>query len=211
MRLVIIITGFIYVRCGVSIRAYKKCGVHWNSIPLLLRSKSILQWCWDSPAVYDAFEQIKKTEKLFPERAGVHGMLSDVYERKGMYEEAIREFQKEKTLRGIDPTLVQEKADEIRTAYNKSGPEGYYQKWLELALQEIKQPSFFGFTPGHLEVAALYAMLNKNDEAFAELESAFQEGGPQLIALYVSPDFDNLRDVARYDQFLKLLRLKVVD
>ena len=60
-------------------------------------------------------------------------------------------------------------------------------------------------TPGRKSwnLACGYARLGQSDEAFRNLEKAFEERDPGLLQIRVDPDFDNLRDDARYHRLVQ--------
>ncbi len=53
----------------------------------------------------------------------------------------------------------------------------------------------------------IYAGIREMDEAFEWLEKAYEERDFELIALYVSPLYDNLRSDPRFTELLKKIGL----
>ena len=56
---------------------------------------------------------------------------------------------------------------------------------------------------GWLNLALIHAGLGNKDEAFAQLEEAYQEHAHALLYLNVDPRFDGLRSDPRFDELLK--------
>src|SRR5262249_28174730 len=115
---------------------------------------------------------------------------------RGMYEEAIAHWAKADALRGESP----EKAAALRAALRTAGIRGYWQKRLDLALEEAKQR----YVPSN-HIANLYARLGEKDQAFAWLEKAYEERPPDRAMLKVSPAWDGW-DMRRDPGFADLLR-----
>lgn len=55
--------------------------------------------------------------------------------------------------------------------------------------------------------ASLYAALNDKDQAFVELDRAFDEHDWQLQRIKVDPFMDSLRDDPRYKDLIKRMNL----
>jgi DNA-binding winged helix-turn-helix (wHTH) protein len=138
-----------------------------------------------------------------PDDAFLHLCLYSAYVKKGMYKEAVEEFEKAATLWGLA-----EGSGRVHDALASSGPLGAIQQWaVEFErLQTTKQ----GFLPGNL--AKFYAILGDKDRAFYWLEQGFeqrevvgQDGG--AFPLKGNPMYDSLRSDPRYKELLRRIRL----
>ena len=157
-----------------------------------------------------ALERLKKLETLDPNFARTHVFLATVYEAKGMYAEAIEEFNQGYALYGATSQhsatsqhgatlqrLARRKAA-MKRALETSGATGYWKETL-------KNLDIGNWFPTN--IAKVYAALGANDEAFANLEKDFavREGG--LLWLKVAPEFDNLRSDPRYADLVRRVGL----
>ena len=125
---------------------------------------------------------------------------------KGMYEEAINEddiglqlsdrsAEKKKQYR--------EEISQLREALRRSGPEGYFRKFLEIALAEAEQENEYD----RMFLAKLYANAGEKDKAFEQLSTAFEEKNGELDVIKVDPLLDPLRGDPRYNELLRRMNL----
>jgi TolB-like protein/DNA-binding winged helix-turn-helix (wHTH) protein/Tfp pilus assembly protein PilF len=144
---------------------------------------------------YDAaIEQLGKTVELDQGFANAHYKLALVYEAKGMYKEAVKEYLKDEALSGTSQEVVAM----LRAAYSKSGWEGYCQRQLN----QLKKESKEGYVSPKSFVMA-YLQLGEKDRAFEWLEKAYGERGELLLYLKVDPRFDPLRSDPRFEDLLR--------
>jgi tetratricopeptide (TPR) repeat protein len=118
-----------------------------------------------------------------------------LYEYKEDYEEAIETYKKAHELPGGNP----ERAESLRQAYEQSGKEGYWRWWLD-HMTESRKPG--QACEGCIEP---YIVLGEFDQAFVELERAFENRDGDLILLQVDPHYDPLRDDPRFQDLLRRL------
>ena len=139
---------------------------------------------------YDqAIEQLRRvldTDANFPP---AHLFLGLAYEQKGMFEEAIAEFQKGSSLSGGEPTMV----GALGHAYAVSGRKDRAQN----VLAELKQQSRRRYV-APFEIAVIYIGLGEKEQAFEWLEKAYRDHSSWLIWLKVDPRFDSLHGDSRY-------------
>ena len=123
-----------------------------------------------------------------------------------MYEEAINEddiglqlsdrsAEKKKQYR--------EEISQLREALRRSGPEGYFRKFLEIALAEAEQENEYD----RMFLAKLYANAGEKDKAFEQLSTAFEEKNGELDVIKVDPLLDPLRGDPRYNELLRRMNL----
>ena len=175
--------------------------------PLSLIINTNLGYTYYLARQYDkALEQYQKTIQMDPNfGGGLHGKLAAVYEQFGKYEEAIPEAQKDFAIRRGNPTEAAAMAAELRKAYLQSGPKGYWQKRLELAIQRRRRsPEPYQSAMG---LASLYSRLGDKDKAFESLEIAYQDVDENLTEVKVDPAYDPLRSDPRFQDLLRRIGL----
>jgi TolB-like protein/Tfp pilus assembly protein PilF len=172
--------------------------------PLSLAISTDLGMAYYYARQYDrAIEHFKKLIELDPNYVRTHFYLARVYEEKGMFEEAFAEREKGIILSGGNAEKVAREKIQITNALKTSGAKGYWQKLLDLTEESAQQK---GESPNSLDMAVLYARLNKRHEAFEWLEKAYQER-ESLSFLNAESDWDNLRDDPRFQDLLRRVGL----
>jgi Tfp pilus assembly protein PilF len=147
-----------------------------------------------------ATEQAHKALEIDPDFDMLHFRLEEVYEQKGMIEQAIGEIAK---IRGqVTGTTKREMAPLLRQAYGKSGARGYWQKMLELLTDLAKREYVEEST-----IAQIYVRLGDRDRAIEWLEKARANRDDWLPLSVVDPLFDPLRSDARFQALLKSIGL----
>ncbi len=147
---------------------------------------------------YDAaMEQYRKALDIDPNFPAAHFRMREVYEQKGMYEQAIGEVPK------IYPGRGESLAESLRLAYAASGAKGYWEKQLDWAAGQLRQKYVQAS-----EVAALYARAGQKDKALEWLEKSYQEREDQVaLRLKMNPSFDGLRSDPRFQDLLRRVGL----
>ena len=176
--------------------------------PLSLIINTNLGYTYYYARQYDkALEQYRKTVEMDPNfGGGLHYKLAAVYEQLAKYEEAIPEHQKNFAIRlGSSAEAAAAMAAELRKAYLQSGPKGYWQKRLELAIQmRRRSPEPY---QSAMDLAGLYSRFGDKDKAFEWLEKAYLDVDEDLTTLKVEPDFDPLRSDPRFQDLLRRIGL----
>jgi len=152
---------------------------------------------------YDkAIEAIREVIAMDKNFAQAHVMLAENYLEKGMFEEAIAEFENWwKLSEEKSPEEAAQRAAALRDAYRKGGPTGYWQKELDLALEENKQK--------HVEpqiLSAAYARLGDKEHAFEWLEKAY-EAREDMTQVPLDPAYDGIRSDPRFADLLRRIGL----
>jgi eukaryotic-like serine/threonine-protein kinase len=148
---------------------------------------------------YDrAIKEISKTIELDPNFLLARESLGACYEMTGRFDEAVEEYLKAIVLWGGTPEIIAA----LRQAYRQSGMRGFWQKRLDIALEQSKESYF----PAYF-IAEFYANLDEKDKVFEWLERAYEERAGFLVHLKSEPAFDNIRDDPRFADLLKRIGL----
>jgi eukaryotic-like serine/threonine-protein kinase len=133
--------------------------------------------------------QLKKTLDLDPSFVVAHVSLSLIYQLTGRYPETIEEFAKFQEMIGEDRN-----AAIIRQSFAKGGFEGF----LRTMTGENRLSNTTSYS-----MATWYAKLGEKDQAFDELNKAYENREYYIVLLKVDPRFDNLRSDARFAALLQ--------
>jgi TolB-like protein/DNA-binding winged helix-turn-helix (wHTH) protein/Flp pilus assembly protein TadD len=122
-------------------------------------------------------------------------LLGQFYMQKGMYDAAITEFQKAKTL---DPGDISKILLEIGEAHALAGRKTEANNMLK----EVKNISKRKYVPPYL-IAQFYACMGQKDMAFEWLQRAYEGRDRSLTAFGFDPQLDNLRSDPRFADLLR--------
>jgi len=167
--------------------------------PLSFVASSHLAWIYYLSGQPDrAIEQGKKILDLDPTSFPARRYLGLAYEQKGMYAEAIAEFEKGVKLSGSPLMLAL-----LGHAYAVSGKRAEAQRVLD-DLQQLQSQRYVS----PYTVAAIYAGLGDQEQAFKWLDKAVDERDIWLMNLKVDPVFAKLRQKRRFTDLLAQIRLR---
>ena len=167
--------------------------------PLSFVASSHLGWIYYLSGDNDkAIEQCRKILELDPTSFPARRYLGLAYEAKGMYAEAITEFQTGVKLSGSPLMLAL-----LGHAYAASGKVSEAKQVLT-ELQELPDQRYVS----PYTVAAIYAGLGDQQQAFKWLESAVEERDIWLMNLKVDPVFAKLRNNRKFTDLLARIRLR---
>ena len=165
--------------------------------PLSLTINAVVGWMLYFAREYDkAIEQEKIVLEMDADFALAHRYLGLIYEQKGMYAEAISEFQKAEALSAARPL----DSGSLGHAYAIAGKKAEARQILKRVSERSPQVYF----PAH-DVALMYLGLGEKDLAFDWLDKAFQERSPWLMHLNVDPRFDPVRSDPRFRDLIRRL------
>jgi tetratricopeptide (TPR) repeat protein len=136
-----------------------------------------------------AVQELRKTIYLDASYVDVHLILGWVYERRGMFAEAIAELRQASSLSRNDPRSV----SALGHAYAISGQ----RKLAEEALVQLREQSKKRYVAPY-DIAVVYAGLKDTDRAFQFLETAYQDRSFWMIWLRIDPRFDAIRGDPRF-------------
>jgi DNA-binding winged helix-turn-helix (wHTH) protein/TolB-like protein/Tfp pilus assembly protein PilF len=167
--------------------------------PLSFVASSHLGWIYYLSGQNDkAIEQCRKILELDPSSFPARRYLGLAYEAKGMYAEAITEFQTGVKLSG-SPLML----GLLGHAYAASGKTAEAKQVLE-DLQQLQGQRYVS----PYTVAAIYAGLGDQDQAFKWLETAVEARDIWLMNLKVDPVFAKLRSHRNFTDILARIRLR---
>jgi tetratricopeptide (TPR) repeat protein len=173
--------------------------------PLSLIINSIVGIVYTETRQYDrAIEQLKKTIEMDHNFPRAHLFLAEAYERKGMFVEAISEFEKHSILTGMPPEEAAKETAALREAYKKSGANGYWRKQIEI--YEWRRASHPELLPPLSVVASFYAQLGEKEQAFAFLEKAYEQKEVDVVRLK-SQIYDPIRSDPRFQDLMRRIGL----
>jgi DNA-binding winged helix-turn-helix (wHTH) protein/TolB-like protein/Tfp pilus assembly protein PilF len=167
--------------------------------PLSFVASSHLGWIYYVSGDNDkAIEQCRKILELDPNSFPARRYLGLAYEAKGMYPEAITEFQTGVKLSG-SPLMHAL----LGHAYAASGKKAEAKQVLS-DLQQLQGQRYVS----PYTVAAIYAGLGDQEQAFKWLETAVEERDIWLMNLKVDPVFAKLRTNRKFTDLLARIRLR---
>ncbi len=134
----------------------------------------------------EALRQIEKTIEIEPNDPRCYEFLGVVYRSLGLRDEEVKAHARRLELSGVPAETV----EAMRRAYREGGYPGY----LRWSLQRARHP---------YEVAAWQARLGMKDEAFANLEKAYQEHWWAMVRLKSGEEWVPLRGDPRYNELLR--------
>ncbi|MBZ5537062.1 MAG: protein kinase [Acidobacteriia bacterium] len=141
--------------------------------------------------------------EIDPQFVNTHALLKIIYEERGMFPEAIQEFEKLYLLiMPREPERVQTMATGFREAYKAEGARGYRLRSLELANQEYQA----GSAPA-IQVAANYAQIGDVDHALQWLMKGCRDWEDVPIMLRW-PEMNKVRADAHFREVLDCLGLE---
>lgn len=167
--------------------------------PLSFVASSHLGWIYYLAGRNDeAIKQCRKILELDPSSFPARRYLGLAYEAKGMYPEAIAEFQTGVKLSGSPLMLAL-----LGHAYAAAGKRAEAQQVLN-DLQQLQEQRYVS----PYTVAAIYAGLNDQEEAFKWLDKAVEARDIWLMNLKVDPVFAKLRSQRKFTDTLARIRLR---
>ncbi len=146
----------------------------------------------------DTFEHLQLGE-IDPNFVPAHFWLAQAYEQKGMFQEAISEFQKAVTLSKNSTYTVTSLAHAFAVSGDKL-------KAKEL-LNQLKELSKERYVSAY-EIAEIYVGLGEKNLAFDWLQKAIDERSRALVFLKVEPRLDSIRSDPRFNALLKKMNLE---
>jgi TolB-like protein/Flp pilus assembly protein TadD len=144
---------------------------------------------------YDqAIEYYRDVLELEPNFLPAHFRLGQAYTQKGMYEEAIAEFQRAIPLIGDDPEAIAALAH----VYALSGRTDE----ARAVLTQLRALSLQRYVSSY-DLAIIYVGLDDKDKALEWLQNAYADRSVWLIGIKVEPMLDSLRPDPRFAELMR--------
>lgn len=174
---------------------------HPDTLPSALDLPQALYYRGESDR---AIELLLRVTEIHPNDGQTHLRLSQCYEEKGMYKEAIEELERTATLYGFPQSAAR-----LHRAFAASGYRGALRRYAQEIerLQATKQM----YMPAYL--ATVYARLGDNDRAFYWMEESYKlravhgRGSDLYHWLKTDPMLKSLRSDPRYFDLLRRVGL----
>ena len=167
--------------------------------PLSPLANMSVGWSYYYARKYDqAIEWYEKALELDPNFSAARISLAESYEQTGMFDKAFEEHLKDKTFAGAGPEVIAA----FRQSYATSGIKGYWQKELELALDQMKQRPV-----RPINMVKIYVKVGDKDRAFEWLEKAYLERSSVIVFADVLPTYDSLRSDPRFQNLVERIGL----
>jgi len=164
--------------------------------PLELRTRTGVAYQLNKARQYDeAIEQCQKILDIDPNHQPAYGNLVFAYGGKGLYQEYIAAYKRRAMIRGVSEEELEGPSD--------SGEEGIARWRLEYNIRRVQRGQYVSPIP----FAGDFGTLGEKDQAFEQLEKAYQERAGALIYLKVDFFWDSLRDDPRFHDLLRRMNL----
>jgi tetratricopeptide (TPR) repeat protein len=142
----------------------------------------------------EAIAQLLRILELDADLGVAHSSLGKAYVAKKMFDRAINEFRKGRSVDENSVLLAHASALAGKTEQAML----VLGKLLDLSARRYTDP--YG-------IALIYAGLGQKDKAFAWFDKAFEARSEELLFLKVEPVFDSLRDDPRYQALVRRIGL----
>ena len=188
-------TPIIWNGWAASPKQSPSCSWRCNSIPFPVAPIITSAFGYYYARQYDqALLQMQHASALHHEPAELIFPLAVIYVEKGMYEEAIQQFQK------LDdqPHAL----GHMGNAYARMGREAEAREMISELQKHVQDTGV-----GRYEIALVYAGLGEKEEAFAWLEKAFAARDKGLTYLKIDPCLDPLRSDSRSQDLVRRVGL----
>ena len=150
----------------------------------------------------ESIPHLQKALDLYPNAAFIRAQLAWSYAIKGMYPQALAEYDK---IAEPDKAVAAENqlvADGLGWVYAVSGRRADAVK-IAKEVEELSAHTYVDF----YQLATIYAGLGNKDEAFRLLEKGYEEHSAGMIYLAIDPFWDNVRSDPRFADLLRRMGL----
>jgi TolB-like protein/DNA-binding winged helix-turn-helix (wHTH) protein len=155
----------------------------------------LLYYMHQFDAAIQHFERIVNAE---PNVSLNHKVLSEAYEQKGMYAQAVEENAKSAEVEGAQPKRIEGDKEVFRV----SGWHAYLQMRRERMMRHANEVYI-----SSMLIASINARLGNKDEAFVWLDKAIDERASGIPGLKVDPVFDGLHSDPRFAKLLQRMNI----
>jgi TolB-like protein/DNA-binding winged helix-turn-helix (wHTH) protein/Flp pilus assembly protein TadD len=145
----------------------------------------------------EAITQLRSVLQTSPKFPLAHLWLGRAYEQKGMYPEAIIEFEQAGTALKDWPVIIAAAGHAYARWGHKAEATAAMRRMNELTKEKYVTP--YG-------VALIYAGLDDKDQAINWLQNAYEDRSHWLVWLKLDPRFDNIRPDPRLQELLQRMQ-----
>ena len=147
----------------------------------------------------EAISHLRTVLQTSPKFPLAHLWLGRAYEQKGMYPEAITEFEQAGTALKDWPVIIAAAGHAYGRWGHKSDATAALQRMNELTKEEYVTP--YG-------MALIFAGLNDREQAIHWLQKAYEDRSHWLVWLNLDPRFDNVRSDPRFADLLRRMHFR---
>ena len=150
----------------------------------------------------ESIPHFQKALELYPNAAFIRAQLAWAYAMKGMYPQALAEYDK---IAESDKAVAAENQlvpDGLGWVYAVAGRRADALK-IAKEVEELSSHAYVDF----YQVATIYAGLGEKDEAFQLLEKGYEERSAGMLYLAIDPFWDGMRSDSRYTDLLRRIGL----
>jgi TolB-like protein/DNA-binding winged helix-turn-helix (wHTH) protein/Tfp pilus assembly protein PilF len=148
----------------------------------------------------EAISHLRSVLQTSPKFPLAHLWLGRAYEQKGMYPEAITEFEQAGTALKDWPVIIAAAGHTYGRWGHKSDATAALHRMNELTKEEYVTP--YG-------MALIFAGLNDREQAIHWLQKAYEDRSHWLVWLNLDPRFDNVRSDPRFADLLRRMHFPV--
>ena len=148
----------------------------------------------------NAIEVLRKYVELNPKDMGTHWQLGILYDRTGMREEAISEWERMFVLSGYEEEYGF--AEDLKRGYLTSGRIGA----LNRLLKNLERVSRQRHVPPDV-MAYFYESLGDKEQAFVWLQKAYDEHNREIVGIKTDLMWDGLRSDPRFENLVRRVGL----
>jgi len=191
-----VLYSYFFTAMGRFDEAIEQVKIHQQLDPLSMPMYANMVRAYYFARRYDeAIEANRKSLEIDPKFPTTHLFAGAAYEQKEIYEEAVSEMEiANRLLGGTFPAAL----GALGHVYAASGKKGDARKVIE-KLKAMSQQRYVS----PLDLAIVYTGLGDKEQAFEQLEKAYQDRTGWLINLKVEPRFDSLRSEPRFKDLLR--------
>jgi DNA-binding winged helix-turn-helix (wHTH) protein/TolB-like protein/Flp pilus assembly protein TadD len=163
--------------------------------PTSLILGSVEGWIHYIARDYDrAIEQCRKMLKIEADFYPAHFWIGQAHEKKGLYKEAIAEYEMAAKISSDSPEVLASLAHAYASSGRKDEARRILNKLLLLAKQQYISPYF---------IALIHKGLGDKEQALGWLEKAYEDHSRSMPFLKVDPMLDDLRADARFNNLVQ--------
>ena len=145
----------------------------------------------------EAIDQLQKAIEMDGNFARAHLRLAFAYEDVGRFTDAAAEYERHSISSGRPVADAVAEASQLKDAANRSGPDGYWRKLIEIGEKRSEQRT--PDAPIPVAQAARYARIGQREKALSILEKAYEQRGPGVLRLNLRA-FDGIRFDPRFQR-----------